>query len=601
MTMHDPRVGQEFGDYIVTRKLAEGGMGAVYLAEHPGGMRKVVKYVLAECLKIPEIRERFKSECNAAKRLKGKSGIVDIDSYGERNGEMYLVMEYLDGVTLESHIRQNQRLTPHHAFVIALQILKALDALHREGIIHRDLKPSNVFLRYNPDDRVWEVKLIDFGIVHDNHAAVKEFRTRQGQMIGTPGYMATEQYGRADQVTPATDLFAVAICLWEMLTGGLPWGIADNEFAQHDRQLNQVPLWPSHVPLEHAEQWPEILVSTLAPDPARRPQTAQVLALLLAQRLAPMPPFVMGGIEMVERIAPRFLRDLPADLETVRHPHPQRAAAMFLPQQTAAPLVGPGSSPGSLDAIPISAVSAPVTPVSAPTVSARPYAPGSAAAQATPQSLPSAVPAMKPTTLSASNGVSVAAGTVARSFSWSRLTLIGLATVLATAGIIIGVTQLRSRSATAQGSAAEEESLDSAAAQPMPSLPESTATGSETPSLPPAAVAPPDAAIATAPSESVGSASAGQTATIQKPDTSDETSNADSVPAATAADAGRRPSSTRTTNTKKVRATSERRSGAASSSNTSAATTSRDTANASGSASGPRAGSGTFDPDAIKE
>lgn len=595
MTMHDPRVGQEFGDYIVTRKLAEGGMGAVYLAEHPGGMRKVVKYVLAECLKIPEIRERFKSECNAAKRLKGKSGIVDIDSYGERNGEMYLVMEYLDGVTLESHIRQNQRLTPHHAFVIALQILKALDALHREGIIHRDLKPSNVFLRYNPDDRVWEVKLIDFGIVHDNHAAVKEFRTRQGQMIGTPGYMATEQYGRADQVTPATDLFAVAICLWEMLTGGLPWGIADNEFAQHDRQLNQVPLWPSHVPLEHAEQWPEILVSTLAPDPTRRPQTAQVLALLLAQRLAPMPPFVMGGIEMVERIAPRFLRDLPADLETVRHPHPQRAAAMFLPQQTAAPLVAPGSSPGSLDAIPISAVSAPVAPVSAPTVSARPYAPGPAAAQVTPQSLSSAVPAVKPTTLSASNGVSVAAGPVARSFSWSRLTLIGLATVLASAGIVIGVTQIRSRAATAQGSA-EEQSQDASPTQPTASLPTSTATSGE----PPASAMPPDAAIATAP-QNVGSGAA-QTATIQKPDTSGETSNTDSVPAATGADAGRRHSSKRTTNTQKtVRATNEPRSGTASSSKTSAATTSRNTANASGSASGPRAGSGTFDPDAIKE
>lgn len=598
MTVHDPRIGQEFGDYVVTRKLAEGGMGAVYLAEHPGGMRKVVKYVLAECLKIPEIRERFKSECNAAKRLKGKSGIVDIDSYGERNGEMYLVMEYLDGVTLESHIRQNQRLTPHHAFVIALQILKALDALHREGIIHRDLKPSNVFLRYNPDDRVWEVKLIDFGIVHDKHAAEKEFRTRQGQMIGTPGYMATEQYGRADQVTPATDLFAVAICLWEMLTGGLPWGIADNEFAQHDRQLNQVPVWPSHVPLEHAEQWPEILVSTLAPDPARRPQTAQVLALLLAQRLAPMPPFVMGGIEMVERIAPRFLRDLPADLETVRHPHPQRAAAMFLPQQTGAPLIASGSNPGSLDAMPISAVSAPVTPVSAPTVSARPYGPGPAAAQATAQSLSSAAPGVRSTTLSASNGASVAAGTVARSFSWSRLTLIGLATVVASTGIVIGVTQLRSRSATAQSSTGEEP-LDPSFAQPMPSPPAPIATSGETPSIQPAAATRPDAAIVTAP-ERVNSG-ATNTAAVQKPDASEETSNTDSVPDATAENAERLPSSKRSTNTRKtVRATSERRNGA-SSSKSSGPTPSRHTVNASGSASGSRAGSDTFDPDAIKE
>lgn len=183
----DPRVGLDFGDYKVTRKISQGGMGAVYLAEHPSGMRKAVKFILDEALKVPAIRKRFENECLAAKRLKGRSGIVEIDSFGERNGELYLVMEYLEGTTLEDHIARNVRLTPHHTFHVAVLILRALAVLHKEGIIHRDLKPSNVFLR-DTDERPYDPTLIDFGIVHDKNAMTPEgFGTREGQMVGTVG------------------------------------------------------------------------------------------------------------------------------------------------------------------------------------------------------------------------------------------------------------------------------------------------------------------------------------------------------------------------------------------------------------------------------
>lgn len=447
--MNDSRIGQDFGDYIVTRKIAEGGMGAVYLAEHPSGMRKVVKFMLAECLKEPSIRQRFEDECLAAKRLKGRAGIVDIDSFGVRNGEMYLVMEYLDGVTLDAHIRQNGRLTPHHTFHIMVQILRALGALHSEGIIHRDLKPSNVFVRQT-DERPYDVKLIDFGIVHDKRSTkAGELRTRQGQMIGTPGYMATEQYGRADRVTEATDIFACAVIVWEMLTGQLPWGIAENEFAQHDRQLHQTPIWPQDIPLPHAEGWVQVLQSSLVPEPTQRPSTAQVFALLLAERLAPVPPYVPGGVEMVSKLAPRLLQNVPPELETVRHANAQHAAPMFWPPRGDANSVSAAAaSGGGLDMIPVSAVS---QMPSAATAHARPVS-------GTPNQ---SVPQSPATTLSASNGVSVVAEPSATATPKNRLAIIGLGTALAVGAITFGVIRFTSRQSTK-----DETPPPSAATQP---------------------------------------------------------------------------------------------------------------------------------------
>lgn len=602
MTEPDPRIGHDFGGYIVTRKIAEGGMGACYLAEHPpSGMRKVVKYVLAACMNIPEIRERFKKECNAAKRLKGKAGIVDIDSYGEINGEMYLVMEYLDGVTLEAHIRQNGRLTPHHAFLLTLQILKALDALHREGIIHRDLKPSNVFLRYNTDERRWDVKLIDFGIVHDNRAGMQEFRTRQGQVIGTPGYMATEQYGKADQVTPATDLFACAVCLWEMLTGRLPWGIADNEFAQHERQLNHVPVWPSDVPIPHTDDWPSILAATLVPDPARRPQSAQVLALLLGQRLAPIPPFVMGGVQMIDRIVPRFLNDVPVELETVRHPHPEQAAALLLTPPTPAPhLLASGSNGGSFDAIPVSAVS---LPVSAPTVSARPN--GAAAVAAPAAATPHAAPHL--TTLSASNGVSVAHAASPGARARSRLALVSIGIVLAVIGIGFGVSRLASRSSgtssSIQPAAATNEAQSmtgSGSIEPTAVTAGSASSGatSDMHSSPSAKVPTGSAAVgAAAPTAPMNSDHMSPARGAEESAEPAVTTRRTSSPPASDPKPTSKPSRDRPTRTSRTRSTTTKPTA----DNQERPGTRPSTTTNMGSATGPRAGGDTFDPNAIME
>lgn len=424
----DPRIGLDFGDYIVTRKISQGGMGAVYLAEHPSGMRKAVKFILDEALKTPAIRKRFENECYAAKRLKGRSGVVEIDSFGERNGELYLVMEYLEGTTLEDHIQRNVRLTPHHTFHVAVLILRALSVLHKEGIIHRDLKPSNVFLR-DTDERPYDPTLIDFGIVHDNHAMTTgTFSTREGQMIGTVGFMATEQYGQANKVTPATDVFACAVIIWQMLTGELPWGYGETPYDQYNRQLNYVPTWPAHIPLPYAEGWKEVLIAALAPDPVHRPATAQLFALMLAQRLEPDPPHVPSGLDLVSKLAPRFLQDLPPELETVRQPNGRIEVAVFWPPRASNAGVTPSQL--SLEAIPVSAVSsAPVHAASIPTADAR--GPGSRRVNS---SSASATPL--PGTISAASGVAFPPSNVDQGPAAKRNWLAGGLAVLAAGGLL---------------------------------------------------------------------------------------------------------------------------------------------------------------------
>lgn len=460
---HDPRIGLDFGDYIVTRKISQGGMGAVYLAEHASGMRKAVKFILNEALKTPAIRKRFENECQAARRLKGRSGIVEIDSFGERNGELYLVMEYLEGTTLEDHITKNVRLTAHHTFHIAVLMLRALSVLHKEGIIHRDLKPSNVFLR-DTDERPYDPTLIDFGIVHDNHAMTTgTFSTRDGQMIGTVGFMATEQYGQANKVTPATDVFACAVIIWQMLTGELPWGYAETPYEQYNRQLNYRPVWPAHIALPYAEGWKEVLISALAADPTQRPATAQLFALMLAQRLEPHPPHVPSGLDMISKLAPRFLQDLPPELETVRQPNGKIEVAVFWPPRASTPGATPTPRQVNLDEIRVSAVApARSGPASVPTVNARVHA--SAPPSASYGGVSSAPPMG---TLSAATGSTFPPASP-RGTGSKRVWLWGVVAALAAAGLLtFGIAMgLSSKNRRTEAANQLESARDSAGVAP---------------------------------------------------------------------------------------------------------------------------------------
>ncbi|MBV8761874.1 MAG: serine/threonine protein kinase [Deltaproteobacteria bacterium] len=234
----------------MTQKLGEGGMGSVYLAEHPTIGKKVALKVLhAEFSSNPEVANRFFTEAKSVNAI-GHPNIVDIVDYGVlqagaagRDRMVYFIMEYLAGVTLSQVIRAEAPLPPERALTIALQVADALAASHKHGIVHRDLKPDNIILIQRGRERDF-VKLLDFGIAKLTSDAQKSHQTRTGLVLGTPAYMSPEQCEGRANVDHRTDVYALGICLYEMLTGRVPFiGEGYGEIlVQH---LTQNPVPPS--------------------------------------------------------------------------------------------------------------------------------------------------------------------------------------------------------------------------------------------------------------------------------------------------------------------------------------------------------------------
>ncbi len=224
----DILIGQTVGNYLVTQKLGEGGMGSVYLAEHPTIGKKVALKVLhSEFCQNEEVANRFITEAKAVNAI-GHPNIVDIVDYGviqagQRDRLVYFIMEYLSGITLSQVIRTQSPLPPERALTIALQVGDALAASHRCGIVHRDLKPDNIILLQRGRESDF-VKLLDFGIAKlTGGDGLSSHRTRTGLVLGTPAYMSPEQCEGKANVDHRTDIYALGICLYEMLVGRVPF------------------------------------------------------------------------------------------------------------------------------------------------------------------------------------------------------------------------------------------------------------------------------------------------------------------------------------------------------------------------------------------
>ncbi|MEO6775887.1 MAG: protein kinase [Kofleriaceae bacterium] len=254
-------IGQTIGNYLVKQRLGEGGMGAVYLAEHPTIGKKVALKVLhAEFATNTEVVERFFNEAKAVNSI-AHPNIVDIVDYGViqtgPNGSdqlVYFIMEYLSGQTLGQVLRAEAPLPPERALTIALQVADALAASHRAGIVHSDLKPDNIILSQRGREQDF-VKLLDFGIAKLTTDGRTGSRTRTGLVLGTPAYMSPEQCEGSAKVDHRTDIYALGICLYEMLVGRVPFiGEGYGEIlVQH---LTQKPIEPSRYRMmsPHVEQ-----------------------------------------------------------------------------------------------------------------------------------------------------------------------------------------------------------------------------------------------------------------------------------------------------------------------------------------------------------
>lgn len=218
-------VGRTVGNYTITAKLGEGGMGVVYLAEHPVIGRKVaLKAIHPELSRNPEVVSRFVTEAKAVNQI-GNDHIVDIHDFGTTSsGEFYFIMEFLQGEALSDHLKRAAPIEASRALAITAQVADALAASHHHGIIHRDLKPENIFLINKGNSKDF-VKVLDFGLAKLTQGEEKAtYKTRTGSVMGTPYYMSPEQCEGKSNIDQRSDIYSLGVILFEMLTGKVPFG-----------------------------------------------------------------------------------------------------------------------------------------------------------------------------------------------------------------------------------------------------------------------------------------------------------------------------------------------------------------------------------------
>ncbi|MYX34968.1 MULTISPECIES: serine/threonine-protein kinase [unclassified Streptomyces] len=201
------------GQYRLEGRLGSGGMGVVHLSRSTSGMRLAVKVVHEEFAKDAEFRARFRQEVTAARLVSGAftAPVVDADPEAERP---WMATLYIPGPTLAAFVRRNGPVAPAQVRYLMAGLAEALRDIHRAGVVHRDLKPSNVLLAADGP------KVIDFGISRPSDS---ELRTETGKLIGTPPFMAPEQFRRPRSVGPAADVFAMASVLVHAATGRSPF------------------------------------------------------------------------------------------------------------------------------------------------------------------------------------------------------------------------------------------------------------------------------------------------------------------------------------------------------------------------------------------
>ncbi len=344
------------GTYRILGKIGHGGMGVVYRAQHINlEDTRALKVMRPDYAANPQFTQRFLQEARTAGKLFHPNSVRLYDFAQAEDGKLFIVMEYLEGLSARELLQNGQRFLPARALEIAKQVADVLTVAHAQEIIHRDIKPDNLMLIRDSQGREI-VKVMDFGIAAVRESLTSGSMTQPGTMVGTGPYASPEQIrgARGRDLDGRSDLYSLGATLYEMLSGHTPYGGQPDEVRQ--QILNRpTPTLPRELGIpNHVDQ---LLRRMLAKHPEDRPANAQELIREINLALASLDHHSDGGLAatLVQTPAPAASRVRPpsASMPTMVNPSPGQTAPGSgwqepeLPPRTPRPATRPGTRPAT--------------------------------------------------------------------------------------------------------------------------------------------------------------------------------------------------------------------------------------------------------------
>ncbi len=308
------------GQYQIEAMLGKGGMGAVYRARHILlGDRVAIKLLPPEMRSNTEWLRRFQREGQAARRFRHPNAVTVYDLRTSSDGTIYLVMEYVEGNTLDVELKKHGRFAPAEALAMLDPIMSVLNAAHAMGVVHRDLKPENIMIGKATTGGEPIMKLLDLGIAKLKEVAGAEKTgntnlTIAGQMLGTPYYMSPEQWGElprdgSSEIDGRADIYSLGLVFYELIAGQKPFsGLTLSELRREHVSVKAAPL--NEVVANVPASFSNALARSIAKDRGERQETAgqlanELKAALAAEGVAPSMPLPSGSAAAAAIAEPR--------------------------------------------------------------------------------------------------------------------------------------------------------------------------------------------------------------------------------------------------------------------------------------------------------